>query len=326
MIRNLIATLFVVVCFTAIPDAFGQTGKMLTGIVKDNLTGDPIDALKVSIRFGESDVTVNGMFKISLQNTNVKAGERLTFFTYNEKYGSSQTTCTISNDYQIEFSIPMNPAKINATGIIKNAVTRQPIEGIELIARSDVHLGAQTTPVFTDRFGIFSIPLSKTMLRSGGFIQLFIRDPQNRYSPSQHNPENVDMRSSITLELQPRRIEPKTIQVSHFLRISFIIETGKHVTMEASGNMELGQLIGTSGPEGKQSGVLGFSLNKYNIVPSFNHGALMYRISGDRDWKLVGNNKVQFTASRDCYIEFEINDNKQNDNSGAYTVDITQEN
>ena len=89
--------------------------------------------------------------------------------------------------------------------------------------------------------------------------------------------------------------------------------------------MKVGNWLGSSGPEGIP-GLFGISLEKYNIVPEFKHACLMYIIPGETEWRSCGVG-VHFNAKTTGKLEitFEINDNTQGDNSGAYDVEIIVE-
>lgn len=95
------------------------------------------------------------------------------------------------------------------------------------------------------------------------------------------------------------------------------------VLIKASGQMIVGEIVGTSGPEGKPSGFLGLSFNllKLNIVPEWNHAVLMYKLNNETNWRNCGPS-CSFTTNGLQYVDlmFTINDADLTDDIGGYDV------
>lgn len=95
------------------------------------------------------------------------------------------------------------------------------------------------------------------------------------------------------------------------------------ISIKASGQMIVGGFVGTSGPEGRVSGVLGFSLSGYSIVPSMNHAALMYKLNNEAQWHYCGP-EYSFSTAGLQYVDLllNINDSDLSDDVGGYDVVI----
>lgn len=95
------------------------------------------------------------------------------------------------------------------------------------------------------------------------------------------------------------------------------------VSIKASGQMIIGEIVGTSGPAGRTDGVGGFSFNllNLNIVPEWNHAVLMYKLNNETNWRNCGPS-CSFTTNGLQYVDlkFMINDADLTDNIGGYDV------
>jgi hypothetical protein len=100
------------------------------------------------------------------------------------------------------------------------------------------------------------------------------------------------------------------------------IEKGDSIIIKVGGMMRVGSLIGNCGPEGlpNNRGVWGISVAGYNYFKQWNHGALLYRFSKTGEWRLYEKNNTNYAADEDGYLDFGINDKKQTDHKGHYTV------
>ena len=94
------------------------------------------------------------------------------------------------------------------------------------------------------------------------------------------------------------------------------------ISIKASGQMAVGFWVGNSGPEGKlDGGVINASLAGYSLVPTMYHAALMYKVDNEPNWRYWKDEQTIKTDDRQFVdITFQINDNTQSDNSGAYDV------
>lgn len=106
-----------------------------------------------------------------------------------------------------------------------------------------------------------------------------------------------------------------------YLKSGIKILRGDRVLISASGSMKVGNLIGNSTPKGLTAGILGISLESYNVVSYYNHASLMFRLGEEEDWEFCGS-KYNFTAEKGGYLIFAINDNQLHDNKGFYSIKV----
>lgn len=107
--------------------------------------------------------------------------------------------------------------------------------------------------------------------------------------------------------------------------VSLHVTKGQTVKIKAAGSIYTGDYVKYSTPVGKEY-LDGFPipiLDSYDIVGSYPHAALMFRISPEEKWKLCGNGRI-FSAPEDglMTIEFLVNDKDQGNNTGSYAVEI----
>jgi Na+-translocating ferredoxin:NAD+ oxidoreductase RnfE subunit len=128
--------------------------------------------------------------------------------------------------------------------------------------------------------------------------------------------------SVITITPKERPAIDERISVSQYKRTQIHLRVGDKVLIQATGTISAGANIGPSGPEGKISGGLfGFPLTQYNIVKEYPHAALMFKYADVNAWVNCGR-EYNFTADRDGFLIFEVNDNEKENNEGTYQVDI----
>ena len=108
------------------------------------------------------------------------------------------------------------------------------------------------------------------------------------------------------------------ILVNKLRKTEIKVIPGNHVHVEATGSIHVGKAVGDVTPDGKI--YLGHGLLRIRIAPSYNivsgypHGALIWRVQGEPDWKLCGSN-ADFDISSRGVLEFQINDADQSDNN-----------
>jgi hypothetical protein len=290
----------------------------LTGVVTDNITHIPIAHLTLFTQTSKTVTNDLGQFILKL-DSKAEPGDVIKIYTTNDEYGAAETACTISNDFTFDFSILKDASTKFATGLIKDEKTGEGIVGLEITAELDGD-SLQVTPVKTDSFGRFEILLNNQQLRNARDVRLLIRDPRSRYSTPDASLENIN--SFINIPLQ-RKIVPTTFAVSGYTETNIILNAGSIVDIEANSNIRLGRILGSSGPEGRVDGPLGVSLEYYCIVPTFNCGSLLYKISGDSTWKVAGK-RIRFVADKEGNLIFQINFNGHLD--GSYAVDVILQN
>jgi len=119
---------------------------------------------------------------------------------------------------------------------------------------------------------------------------------------------------------------PQSLSVNKPTTAKIILDKQTPIVIKATGGIRVGLFIGISTPKGLERGLFNFPIDEYNIVPDFNHGALMYRINDNPTWTYCGDGCEIETDGVSEYIEitFGINDNNLLDNSGTYTIAMTQ--
>lgn len=291
--------------------------RVLTGVIK--MAGQPVKSLSVYTSFFSTVTDDLGRYNIPLDGCrDCSPGNRLTIFTTGTSVGlgSSEQSCIISTDYRFDFTIDKGRIVIN--GMVQSSgVDARPLPGIlvQIIAGE-----IDVKPVKTDEFGRFKIPVSIALLVNANSARLQVLDPDKKYKSSRVDPELFDINSFVIIKMEPSR--PLEVNVSEFIRTKICVKEFDLVTIEATGQIRVGSMVGTSDPDGRQAGVLGMSLESYNIVSAFNHAALLYRMEGESEWHLAGKRK-KFYADRNGCIEFQVNDNMQGDNYGSYAVSVT---
>ncbi|MBB3971340.1 NfeD family protein [Mucilaginibacter phyllosphaerae] len=137
--------------------------------------------------------------------------------------------------------------------------------------------------------------------------------------------DNVVIQGNYGSQIQIGRNEKpdleEVVYVNSFLNSDIPVIKGDKINITATGSISVGPVVGHSGPNGKESGVGSFSLEDYNIVPAYRHAALMYKLSEEDEWTECGDN-FSFEADKDGSLIFQINDNAQSNNSGAYKVTV----
>lgn len=135
-----------------------------------------------------------------------------------------------------------------------------------------------------------------------------------------------------TLLIHKNGSKTHTISVRNFVANSQVcVRKGDRVVIAADGIVTVGVNVGTVSPEGKEyflaAGLIQTPIDmKYDIVPEFPHGVLMYRfanttLAANAGWTSFAASK-NFQADRTGCLEFDINDAVNNDNSGTFTVYI----
>jgi hypothetical protein len=103
------------------------------------------------------------------------------------------------------------------------------------------------------------------------------------------------------------------------------VTKGQTVKIKADGSIYTGNYVKYSTPVGKEylDGLPFPILDSYDIVGTYPHAALMYRVAPEEKWKLCGNS-CMFTVPKDGLITIEllVNDKDQGNNKGSYSVEI----
>ncbi len=113
----------------------------------------------------------------------------------------------------------------------------------------------------------------------------------------------------------------QTLPINSLTETHIPVKKGETVLITATGSINVGPWVGLSGPQGRTAGLIGFPISHYSIVKSFNHAVLMFKLAKADAWTACGAN-FKFTADKNGELIFQVNDNDQGNNSGAYTVNI----
>lgn len=125
--------------------------------------------------------------------------------------------------------------------------------------------------------------------------------------------DNLDASSDVVAE----KIDENKYKITPWTNLTNIkLEVGEQVQINASGSITLGAFAGSSYPVG----ISGF--RAYNVLNSCNHGSLIGKI-GKGDWFYIGSSKT-ITAKTKGYLRLRINDDREVDNSGYFTVNINK--
>jgi hypothetical protein len=120
---------------------------------------------------------------------------------------------------------------------------------------------------------------------------------------------------------------PIQIKLSNLVTKDIKLERAGIVTIKSTGVMVAGTFIGDVTPDGKFEFTIGgvaFDISaQYDINPDFPHGAVIYKINDDKDWRLCKSN-CEFSTLGNEYITLQlfINDSNAADNTGTYTTII----
>ncbi len=117
-------------------------------------------------------------------------------------------------------------------------------------------------------------------------------------------------------------LEQRTLQVSSFVNSDICVTGGETLEIKASGSLSVGDWLGYVTPEGKDQGLFGVSLDSYNIVPKYSHGALLCKLTTEDIWRECGSEETFVAGNVGC-LEFDINDIEKQNNSGAFSVTMT---
>jgi hypothetical protein len=93
---------------------------------------------------------------------------------------------------------------------------------------------------------------------------------------------------------------------------------GDYVRLSASGSVLVGQFVGSTGPNGINSNLVGPMLN---YLPEAFHGALLYQIGDAREdgWLFAGSQST-FVADKSGELFFTVNDRDIKNNRGSFSV------
>lgn len=309
--------------------AQSSSGYTITGTLVHDVSDTPIEGANISILDGDRTVTdSHGGFTLKLP-TAAKPGDDIQILIFHPvEYGFHRRTHRMNSaKTQDSGEVRINRnANVGVVGIVKDGKTKKLVGGVTISVSSANLAGYTIEPKKTNAFGTFSFVIPKVAFTSQTqYVDLLIQDPLGRYRDYTKT-VNILTSIEILLDDQLPKIQLKTVVISGRQSVEIEVEEGSIIKINASGSIKVGNFVGNSGPDGLSSGVFGVSLSAYNLVPEFKHAVLMYGLPGDTKWRSCGLG-CQFIAqtSGKMEIQFEINDNAQGDNIGAYNVEIRVE-
>ncbi|QDK77742.1 hypothetical protein EXU85_03675 [Spirosoma sp. KCTC 42546] len=311
--------LFLVFCELISYESFSQTFRRIRGTITEEGTNLPVMAIKVFTDFNVTTTDALGRFELDLSSCKAcTVGQRIALGTYNDDFGFFQKDVVIDRNLSIgTLSIPRNPNITGIMGIVKDVKTKKAIRNIK------VRIGIDGNPnvrdeVKTDDFGMYNFRLRKDKVGNIKYVTIFFEDETGLHMPK-HETKNIA--THIETSLDPNESPAIEIEIKGYEKTQIKVYPGNLIRIKASGNIRLGSFVGSTDPDGIASGIAGFSLEGYNINRNIKHGALLYRITGDNDWKFSGKD-IEFTAQKEGYIEFQVNDREQGNNSGLYKAKV----
>jgi hypothetical protein len=196
-----------------------------------------------------------------------------------------------------------------------------PIKNIYVKAFSE-RMEKHSADVSTNEYGIFKIPLDKSLVRNEKFIRIQPHDPTGRYQPQYGGmpiPYNIGA-FNIVYMVKP---DMPGVQVNGFKELNDVfVRTGDTVQIRASGSISFNKTGGSSDPGGRLTDQWTLPLRQYNLVHYIpQHAALLYRIGSGDKWRYAGKD-ITFIADQDGHLQFEVNDNNQSNNKGFYLVEV----
>ncbi|MGI4736637.1 MAG: hypothetical protein ACRYG7_15800 [Janthinobacterium lividum] len=139
--------------------------------------------------------------------------------------------------------------------------------------------------------------------------------------PKIKNTPQYDTTTKAPTSTGRQLISSKTGEVRGYVDSRISVAKGQRVVISAVGSISVGSFVGISGPDGRESGVLGLPLTQYNIAKNFKHAALLYKIGENSSWSYCGGN-CDFIAEQSGTLIFNINDIDTSNNEGRYQITI----
>ncbi|HAD97173.1 MAG TPA: hypothetical protein DCG19_07180 [Cryomorphaceae bacterium] len=304
------------ICIAALYVAEAEA-RVLRGTVK-SAYGSVVPDIWVSVLgSGKAKTDATGEFEIDISSCiNCLPGKTITLMVFNEEFGFHKLSETLNEDYSLLLEITRQPGKMGIVGTLKDSKSQKLLEGISVKILSAPY--ADKIPVVkTDQYGTFIIYLKKDLLGANQYLEMIFSDAEGRYMDKKET-KNILAPFDVYMD---KTSEVHNLQVNSLTKTDIHVNPGDVIFIKATGSIKVGPWVGHSGPNGRMSGVGGADLSFYNIIEDMNHAALMCRISGDNTWRFAGE-ELEFYAQSSGFLEFEVNDRDQANNSGAYQVKI----
>lgn len=292
--------------------------KYLNGVVQ--YSGHPVSGVTVYI-FGASTCTDNlGRFSLPVKDCkSCVYGKEIKIYTNHTILGFAEHTFTIGNNFECNLTILKNFPSVLITGIVQSELSARALPGIEVkLIGTDVSIESD----FTNKFGEFRFLVSKDVIGDRRGVRIQVIDTTGFYRPRYVMPQLFDISSFIVIDMRPPSQHRIIVVDYRMFDVSFSV--GDLVSIKADGEISTNIIRRFNGnsPEGFYSNSAKLNSGRYNIVPQINHGALMYRISGENVWKPLGRERdILFEHSG--FLEFQINTSKPQKIRGAFKVTLT---
>jgi hypothetical protein len=314
-----VLALFLLLHLCTQPGAFAQAPQYLKGVVVDAQNNVPVKGLTVYTEWTSCVTDDYGKYRLNLENCgNCRPGESVVINTYSETYGFSENYTVVPLSLVHKIKINRDPRTVRIQGNVRDAKTREFIPGV--MVKIVLDREGITKAGITDKFGAFEFYFRKEEVGADK-PPAYFTFLDEKYGHATLS-ALMNIRTIVEAYLEPAAPKPVSLKVSTQTTSRIKVSRGDKVTIKAHGNIIVGPWVGGSDPDGRSSGFAGASLAQYNLVPNFNHAALLYRISRESGWRLAGKS-VEFEADQDGALEFQVNDNDQGNNSGSYDVDVT---
>ena len=316
--------LILILSILQLSDVIAQGQTILRGIVRDKYSGQAIKTAHLSIIGGDRKMTASdGEFELNLYNT-YDPGTIIKIFITHEKYGSQEVEVTLKKNLPIEIIEITQSKSILIVGTVRSEKSGSFIKGIQISPQSIYFSPGLKPPTFSaDEEGRFFIDLPKSyLIKQIDYLELLFHDPKGRYLDHKET-VNINSPLEISLEERSEPIYQESITVKGRITVDVPVESGRVLRIKADGNIQLGGFLGMSDPEGKDTGVFNIPIDAYNIAPEANHGSLIVRFSDTQAWQFCSKAcEFEIEKSEIVQLTLDINDIKQENNIGAYEVEL----
>lgn len=202
--------IFLLVFLFQLSNAGYSQPHILKGTLLDEETGAPISRASVNILEGDrcDDTSDSGIFRLNLDKGHkYELGTKIKLHIQHEEYGYHIKEVAITRDLLCVVKIRLE-GKIRISGVAKDDITGQPIEGVEVrvIPETLIRIHSSLPIARTDNHGLFEFFLNKSEVGNIYHARFSVLDSLNCYA---FYNESKDIRSFIEILL--RRVDCDTI-------------------------------------------------------------------------------------------------------------------
>lgn len=306
-------------CFLILLNAARGQANLLSGIV--TVDGSPEKGVTIYTNFATSTSDNLGRFALNLDSCkSCKRGNKIKVYSFKSGVNTGIHDFVIDNYNSLNIELKRFEKNINIIGAAEDSDTKLPLAGIAIkLAISDLDI-----PVCrTDTAGMFYFKIPQSILSGGRQIPIIAIDESKRYVPMGENPSYCEIGTFCKVFL--RSSPYKRVLISDHRKSGFCVQAGDLVHIITGGEMEFINTLGKSGPDGRSEQVIAVPVDSRRMYREFAFGALLYRITGENEWKPAGSEK-RFIANVDGCLEFCINDTHLENTRGAYEVMVAIKN